>query len=1103
MSRIEADTRNLSDDSPNSDAESSAPATEVTASSDAPAGGIELTLLSKSNGPLTKRISLDAEGRLVSDGSACIMTEGRAGRLRLADPADLARVMHDMPANQAIALGRLRPDLPDEVTVVPARLLASSVAMEPPISRTREHIGFAAGEPAFALLDFDRKGMPEEVDTILSSHESVWGALVNMVPEIAEAARIRRVSTSSGLSDLRTGDAVGRESGGEHIYLLVRDGSDIERFLKDLHARCWLNHLGWFLLGATGQLLDRSIIDRAVWAPERLVFEGAPVLAEPLLQDRAARRPNWTPGIALDTRLACPPLTLVEEARLSRLKSEARAVLAPEAVRIQATADKALTERLTEVRGMSFAAAQHSVRRRHQGILMPQVELTFDDPAIGTVAVAELLARPDRFVGETLADPLEGVSYGRCKAMVMRHERGGLWIHSFAHGRMTYELKLDASMLMAAILAAEPNAVVSTYAQLENDADLEPDEEATLFEMARERSGVKIGPMKARIRSERARRAIDRKAERDAAAIRAGAASQTCERRVQLEAPMLDDERIPVLRSLDEVLGALPDQEPPMRNADGVVVEVRTRAPWGLHELSEGGADADGETEGRLPSPEEPLITTLDPISLGLLVERYIEYRRVAGGKSERPVTLPLAFLQAYLPLKSSSLPVVRAVVTAPLVTRKGELLAGTGLDRAREVVFRIEPNLLARINPRPMSDAQAVGALRFLMDEWLCDVATDFAGRVVLLALALTIIERVLLPERPAFFITAGQRGGGKTTVMNMLTVAVSGRRSPAAAWSPSSEERRKALFAYLGEGVATLVWDNIERGTRISCPSIERALTATEFSDRVLGASRSATVPSTTVQAFTGNNIGPKGDMASRSLVCRLEVSRPDPENRAFRHLDPIAWTLQHRGRILQALYGLLLWNPQIRATATGRVPSKTRFKTWWDLIGAPLEQAARLACDHQALGDAHTKFRCKPAPVDFGALFAGEEAEEEETLAMRELVLLLLDLFEGRHFSASDLASSIEAAQTPSPRFRGYQKRDTREENAAERAQVLRSALEGATGKPLPLSSAITGQVVGKRLQMVVGRPVDIGEGRIGTVTRARAGHEANAYKVSITA
>ena len=47
---------------------------------------------------------------------------------------------------------------------------------------------------------------------------------------------------------------------------------------------------GWYMVGAGGQLLERSIVDRMVGAPERLVFEGAPVLDPPLAQDQESRR---------------------------------------------------------------------------------------------------------------------------------------------------------------------------------------------------------------------------------------------------------------------------------------------------------------------------------------------------------------------------------------------------------------------------------------------------------------------------------------------------------------------------------------------------------------------------------------------------------------------------------------------------------------------------------------------------------------------------------------------------------------------------------------------------------------------------------------------
>src|SRR3954471_20946213 len=140
------------------------------------------------------------------------------------------------------------------------------------------------------------------------------------------------------------------------------------------------------------------------------------------------------------------------------------------------------------------------------------------------------------------------------------------------------------------------------------------------------------------------------------------------------------------------------------------------------------------------------------------------------------------------------------------------------------------------------------------------------------------------------------------------MIIAAVLGRRPAAAAWSDSVEERKKALFAYLRQSVAALVWDNIARGSSISCQHIEAALTAAEISDRVLGVSQVETVPASTVQIFTGNSITARGDMASRSMMLALTVDRPDPENRAFTHADPLAWTEANRAKIVRALYTLL---------------------------------------------------------------------------------------------------------------------------------------------------------------------------------------------------
>ena len=42
--------------------------------------------------------------------------------------------------------------------------------------------------------------------------------------------------------------------------------------------------------------------------------------------------------------------------------------------------------------------------------------------------------------------------------------------------------------------------------------------------------------------------------------------------------------------------------------------------------------------------------------------------------------------------------------------------------------------------------------AMRLLIEEWLCDVATDYQGKCTAIGVGLTLLERMLLPDRPAF---------------------------------------------------------------------------------------------------------------------------------------------------------------------------------------------------------------------------------------------------------------------------------------------------------------------------------------------------------------
>jgi hypothetical protein len=408
-------------------------------------------------------------------------------------------------------------------------------------------------------------------------------------------------------------------------------------------------------------------------------------------------------------------------------------------------------------------------------------------------------------------------------------------------------------------------------------------------------------------------------------------------------------------------------------------------------------------------------------------------------------------------------------------VLNDGSLLSGHFLDRERRILFRVDGSLVAELPSASECTEQAVvTALHFLTDQWLIDVPTDFAGKVKLLALASTALQRGVLPERPCFFVTAGQRGNGKTTAINMVSVAVVGHTAAAAAWSFSKEEQRKSLLSYLQEGLPLIVWDNIERGATIASSSIEKSLTLPTYSDRVLGVTGIRVAPATSIHVFSGNNVSPKGDLASRALLIRLTAERADPENRSFTHHDPIGWTYAHRIEILRALYTIILGNPKLTEADPGG--ADTRFKTWWRLIGSAYEHAVKCVIKRWPRNTG-----AQPEPLSFRKQFLSNDGDDEQGSALATVLGLLRAQWPGT-FTAADVLAYAYAFGDPA---------------AANFAREFFDAIEAATGRNPPRE--YSARSLSWRLKALIDAPVEH-DGKL-LCLRWNALHQANQFEVQV--
>jgi hypothetical protein len=204
------------------------------------------------------------------------------------------------------------------------------------------------------------------------------------------------------------------------------------------------------------------------------------------------------------------------------------------------------------------------------GILLPDVELQFDDDELTGTTVADVLRDPDRFVGQTLADPVEGSAYKGGPAKVARRRDGTLIVHSFAHGRSIYEMKYDAAAVRKAIEAADD--AIATFVELATVAELNAIEETELRDLAIERSGsgVKVKAVNDTVKAAKKKRADDH-----ARQEKERLAAERSDPRPQVAAPNDDAPWQPEMNAINEALISSRDEKPPARDIDNDKMRVR------------------------------------------------------------------------------------------------------------------------------------------------------------------------------------------------------------------------------------------------------------------------------------------------------------------------------------------------------------------------------------------------------------------------------------------------------------------------------------------------------------------------------------------------
>ena len=183
-----------------------------------------------------------------------------------------------------------------------------------------------------------------------------------------------------------------------------------------------------------------------------------------------------------------------------------------------------------------------------------------------------------------------------------------------------------------------------------------------------------------------------------------------------------------------------------------------------------------------------------------------------------------------------------------------------------------------------------AAEAVTFLRDDWLGDFpfASDSDLATALMIPAAVLTARTELTNAmgpPLHLITAPSAGTGKSLLATVLGAGVMGEVPGSAGYQDNEEECGKLVGAAIMEGWPVLFFDNLKSGSFLGFRDVTLTKLTTDitYTGRILGLTQSFKGPAGIVTVCTGNNVVVDGDMARRTLECRLVA--PEGQNLAQR--------------------------------------------------------------------------------------------------------------------------------------------------------------------------------------------------------------------------
>ena len=285
-------------------------------------------------------------------------------------------------------------------------------------------------------------------------------------------------------------------------------------------------------------------------------------------------------------------------------------------------------------------------------------------------------------------------------------------------------------------------------------------------------------------------------------------------------------------------------------------------------------------------------------------------------------------------------LPRLDQIVRQPVFLADGSLHTTPGYHPVGHIYYVPQPGfVLPDVSERPTKE-ELQKARSLILDELLVDFPfTSPSEQAHAVALLVQPFVRPLITSpTPLYLIEKPTAGTGAGLLADVICFIVLGKSPAVLVLGSLANETIWTITGTLQQSPTFVLVDNVHE---LKSPALAAAITATEWSGRIVGTGLQAHLPVRCAWIATGNNPTLSSELARRAVRIRLDARVEDPSARTgFRHPDLREWAETHRADLVWAVLTLVrAWIAEGRPKGSATLGM---FESWARAIGGILHVA-----------------------------------------------------------------------------------------------------------------------------------------------------------------